>query len=99
VVTEGFYVILFREQAHVIAQTEQACEQASRLVLPSEQNVGVRRLLADGFVMRYDPAEVETGLDHGEGVFLACSLPPSRERSVLVGVDYGNSPTPRQQIW
>jgi GH15 family glucan-1,4-alpha-glucosidase len=32
------------------------------------------RLLADGFVMRYDPAEVETGLDHGEGAFLACSF-------------------------
>ena len=32
------------------------------------------RLLAAGFVMRYDPAEVETGLDHGEGAFLACSF-------------------------
>jgi GH15 family glucan-1,4-alpha-glucosidase len=33
-----------------------------------------RRLLADGFVMRHDPAEVETGLAHGEGAFLACSF-------------------------
>jgi GH15 family glucan-1,4-alpha-glucosidase len=33
-----------------------------------------RRLLADGFVMRHDPAEVETGLVHGEGAFLACSF-------------------------
>jgi len=32
------------------------------------------RLLADGFVMRHDPAEVETGLSHGEGAFLACSF-------------------------
>ena len=32
------------------------------------------RLLADGFVMRHDPAEVETGLAHGEGAFLACSF-------------------------
>jgi GH15 family glucan-1,4-alpha-glucosidase len=28
----------------------------------------------DGFVMRHDPAEVETGLAHGEGAFLACSF-------------------------
>jgi GH15 family glucan-1,4-alpha-glucosidase len=34
----------------------------------------MRRLLADGFVMRHDPAEVETGLAHGEGAFLACSF-------------------------
>jgi GH15 family glucan-1,4-alpha-glucosidase len=33
-----------------------------------------RRLLVDGFVMRHDPAEVETGLAHGEGAFLACSF-------------------------
>src|SRR5689334_12913203 len=33
-----------------------------------------RRLLKDGFVMRHDPAEVETGLAHGEGAFLACSF-------------------------
>ena len=33
-----------------------------------------RRLLQDGFVMRHDPAEVETGLAHGEGAFLACSF-------------------------
>jgi GH15 family glucan-1,4-alpha-glucosidase len=33
-----------------------------------------RRLLRDGFVMRHDPAEVETGLAHGEGAFLACSF-------------------------
>ena len=32
------------------------------------------RLLADGLVMRHDPAEVETGLAHGEGAFLACSF-------------------------
>jgi GH15 family glucan-1,4-alpha-glucosidase len=32
------------------------------------------RLLRDGFVMRHDPAEVETGLAHGEGAFLACSF-------------------------
>ena len=33
-----------------------------------------KRLLRDGFVMRHDPAEVETGLAHGEGAFLACSF-------------------------
>ena len=33
-----------------------------------------QRLLRDGFVMRHDPAEVETGLAHGEGAFLACSF-------------------------
>ena len=33
-----------------------------------------QRLLVDGFVMRHDPAEVETGLAHGEGAFLACSF-------------------------
>ena len=33
-----------------------------------------KRLLAGGFVMRHDPAEVETGLAHGEGAFLACSF-------------------------
>ena len=32
------------------------------------------RLLSSGFVMRHDPAEVETGLAHGEGAFLACSF-------------------------
>jgi GH15 family glucan-1,4-alpha-glucosidase len=32
------------------------------------------RMLQDGFVMRHDPAEVETGLSHGEGAFLACSF-------------------------
>ena len=32
------------------------------------------RLVVDGFVMRHDPAEVETGLQHGEGAFLACSF-------------------------
>jgi GH15 family glucan-1,4-alpha-glucosidase len=32
------------------------------------------RLLSNGFVMRHDPAEVETGLAHGEGAFLACSF-------------------------
>jgi GH15 family glucan-1,4-alpha-glucosidase len=33
-----------------------------------------KRLLEGGFVMRHDPAEVETGLAHGEGAFLACSF-------------------------
>jgi GH15 family glucan-1,4-alpha-glucosidase len=33
-----------------------------------------KRLLADGFVMRHDPAEIETGLAHGEGAFLACTF-------------------------
>jgi GH15 family glucan-1,4-alpha-glucosidase len=32
------------------------------------------RLVVDGLVMRHDPAEVETGLRHGEGAFLACSF-------------------------
>jgi GH15 family glucan-1,4-alpha-glucosidase len=32
------------------------------------------RLLQDGFVMRHDPEEIETGLAHGEGAFLACSF-------------------------
>jgi len=32
------------------------------------------RLVVEGFVMRHDPAEVETGLAHGEGAFLACSF-------------------------
>jgi GH15 family glucan-1,4-alpha-glucosidase len=32
------------------------------------------RLLRDGLVMRHDPAEVDTGLAHGEGAFLACSF-------------------------
>jgi GH15 family glucan-1,4-alpha-glucosidase len=32
------------------------------------------RLLLDGLVMRHDPGEVETGLAHGEGAFLACSF-------------------------
>jgi GH15 family glucan-1,4-alpha-glucosidase len=31
------------------------------------------RLVVNGLVMRHDPAEVETGLAHGEGAFLACS--------------------------
>jgi GH15 family glucan-1,4-alpha-glucosidase len=33
-----------------------------------------KRLVVDGLVMRHDPAEVETGLAHGEGAFLACSF-------------------------
>jgi len=33
-----------------------------------------KRLVVGGFVMRHDPAEVETGLAHGEGAFLACSF-------------------------
>jgi GH15 family glucan-1,4-alpha-glucosidase len=32
------------------------------------------RMLADGFVMRHDPAETELDLEHGEGAFLACSF-------------------------
>jgi len=32
------------------------------------------RLLQDGLVMRHDPAEVETGLAHGKGAFIACSF-------------------------
>ena len=32
------------------------------------------RLIQDGLVMRHDPAEIETGLAHGEGAFLACSF-------------------------
>ena len=32
------------------------------------------RLLQNGFVMRHDPAETETGLSHGEGAFIACSF-------------------------
>ena len=33
-----------------------------------------RRLLVDGFVMRYDTGEVLDGLPPGEGAFLACSF-------------------------
>ena len=33
-----------------------------------------KRLLAEEFVMRHDPAEIETGLAHGEGAFLACTF-------------------------
>jgi len=33
-----------------------------------------RRLLADGFVMRYDTAATDDGLPPGEGAFLACSF-------------------------
>jgi GH15 family glucan-1,4-alpha-glucosidase len=33
-----------------------------------------KRLVADGFVMRHDPAETELDLEHGEGAFLACSF-------------------------
>jgi GH15 family glucan-1,4-alpha-glucosidase len=29
--------------------------------------------MQDGFIMRHDPEEIETGLAHGEGAFLACS--------------------------
>jgi GH15 family glucan-1,4-alpha-glucosidase len=32
-----------------------------------------KRLMQDGFIMRHDPAEIETGLAHGEGAFLACT--------------------------
>jgi GH15 family glucan-1,4-alpha-glucosidase len=32
-----------------------------------------KRLMQDGFIMRHDPGEIETGLAHGEGAFLACS--------------------------
>ncbi len=33
-----------------------------------------RRLLRDGFVMRYDTAQTDDGLPTGEGAFLACSF-------------------------
>jgi GH15 family glucan-1,4-alpha-glucosidase len=33
-----------------------------------------QRLVVNGLVMRHDPAEVETGLVHGEGAFLPCSF-------------------------
>jgi GH15 family glucan-1,4-alpha-glucosidase len=33
-----------------------------------------RRLLVDGFVMRYDTAASDDGLPPGEGLFLACSF-------------------------
>jgi GH15 family glucan-1,4-alpha-glucosidase len=33
-----------------------------------------KRLVVDGLVMRHDPAERETGLDLGEGAFIACSF-------------------------
>jgi GH15 family glucan-1,4-alpha-glucosidase len=33
-----------------------------------------KRLLVDGFVLRYDSAAVDDGLPEGEGVFLACSF-------------------------
>jgi GH15 family glucan-1,4-alpha-glucosidase len=33
-----------------------------------------RRLLRDGFVMRYDTAQTDDGLPSGEGAFLACSF-------------------------
>lgn len=33
-----------------------------------------RELLVDGFVMRYDTASTDDGLDAGEGAFLACSF-------------------------
>ncbi|MGH9884162.1 MAG: glycoside hydrolase family 15 protein, partial [bacterium] len=33
-----------------------------------------QRLVVDGLVLRHDPAEVENGLAHGEGAFLACSF-------------------------
>ena len=33
-----------------------------------------KRLLVDGFVLRYDSAETDDGLPEGEGAFLACSF-------------------------
>ncbi len=33
-----------------------------------------RKLLVDGFVQRYDPAETDDGLNQHEGAFLACSF-------------------------
>jgi GH15 family glucan-1,4-alpha-glucosidase len=33
-----------------------------------------RRLLVDGFVLRYDAARIADGLDKSEGAFLACSF-------------------------
>ena len=44
-------------------------DRASRTIRAVE-----RRLVQGGLVMRHDPAEVETGLKHGEGAFLACSF-------------------------
>jgi GH15 family glucan-1,4-alpha-glucosidase len=32
-----------------------------------------KKLMQDAFIMRHDPEEIETGLAHGEGAFLACS--------------------------
>lgn len=32
-----------------------------------------KRLVVDGYVLRHDPAEVETGLEHREDAFLACT--------------------------
>ena len=33
-----------------------------------------RRLMVDGFVLRYDTARADDGLPPGEGAFLACSF-------------------------
>ena len=33
-----------------------------------------KRLMRDGFILRYDPGEAKDGLPPGEGVFLACSF-------------------------
>jgi GH15 family glucan-1,4-alpha-glucosidase len=63
------------------------CLDASLLLIPSigflpaedprvrgTLNAIERRLLVDGFVMRYDTAEGSDGLPPGEGAFLACSF-------------------------